>query len=58
MVLGLGMRSLIISILVQDVRFRIGDHLILSCPYVTYFMDFNTKRGICGPKSVTQAKIA
>ena len=46
-VLGLGMWSVMISILVQDVQFRIGNHLILICPYVKYFIDFNTKRGIC-----------
>ena len=47
MVLGFGMWSVIISISVQHVHFRIGNHLILSCPYVKYFMDFDTKRGIC-----------
>ena len=30
--------SVIISILVRDVQFRIGNHLILSCPYVKYFI--------------------
>ena len=33
--------------ILQDGRFRIGNDLILSCPYVKYFIDFNTKRGIC-----------
>ena len=28
-------------------RMFIGNDLILSCSYVKYFMDFNTKRGIC-----------
>ena len=29
--------------ILQDGRFRIGKDLILSCPYVKYFIDFNTK---------------
>ena len=49
---GLGMWSVIISILVQDVQFRIGSDLILSCPYVKYFMDFNTKCRICSALAV------
>ena len=49
--------SVIIFILLQDVQFRIENDLILSCPNVKYFMDFNTKRRICSPESVTQAKI-
>ena len=36
-----------IQFLLQDGRFRIGNDLILSHPYVKYFIDFNTKRGIC-----------
>ena len=33
--------------LLQDDRFRIGNDLILSYPYVKYFIDFNTEGGIC-----------
>ena len=29
--------------ILQDGRFRIWKDLILSCPYVKYFIDFNTK---------------
>ena len=29
--------------ILQDVRLRIGKDLILSCPYVKCFIDFNTK---------------
>ena len=44
--------SVIIFILLQDVQCKIGNDLILSCPYVKYFIDFNTKRGICGAFAV------
>ena len=33
--------------LLQDGRFTIGNDLILHCPYVKYFIDFNTKCGFC-----------
>ena len=36
-----------IQFLLQDGQFRIRNDLILSYPYVKYFIDFNTKRGIC-----------
>ena len=35
-----------IQFLLQDGRFRIANDLILGYPYVKYFIDFNTKRGI------------
>ena len=36
-----------IKFLSQGDRFRIGNDLILSYSYVKYFIDFNTKGGIC-----------
>ena len=33
--------------LLQDGRFTIGNDLILHCPYVKDFIDFNTKSGFC-----------
>ena len=36
-----------IQVLLQDDRFRIWNGLILSYPYVKYFIDVNTEGGIC-----------
>ena len=36
-----------IQFLLQDGQFRIGNDLISSYSHVKYFIDFNTKRGIC-----------
>ena len=44
--------SVTIFILLQGIQFKTGNDLILSCPYVKYFVDFNTKRGICSAFAV------